>query len=108
MPLSGNSGYLELGGRRSNVRIEPRPRRGHQVDRHIGARMLRLVRCNVARDAIDQFLIRWSGVRAAGVRRIISIARSRWSRVKVLWSDKRLSNNPRADKLPVLVEKLPV
>ena len=53
---------LSRGGR--NVRIEAGARGCHQINRHWLARILSLQLLNIGFDAINQFLIGWSKIRA--------------------------------------------
>src|SRR5271154_1182734 len=108
MPLTRHSSHLELSGSRGDIRIKPRSRSSHQIDRNIDARMIDLQRRHIPCNPVNQLLVRRRIVRRARVRRIISIPRRRWPRMKVLRSRKRLTDNPRTDQLTVLIEQLPV
>ena len=54
---SGDARDLKKSGCRRNIRIQPRRRCRHQVDRHVFARILFLIGCNVGIDPVDQFLV---------------------------------------------------
>ena len=66
-----NARDLEIGGLRRDVRVEPAARRGYQIDRNLGARVLLLELLHVARHPLDQRLVGRAEIGAHGVDGVI-------------------------------------
>jgi hypothetical protein len=60
VPLPGNTSHLKLRSSGSDIRIEPRCRRRHQIDRNINTRMINLQRSHIPSHPVDQLLVRRS------------------------------------------------
>src|SRR6266567_4918904 len=108
MALAGDASRLELRACRGDVRIEARAGGGNQVYRDVGIRVLRLQRCDIGGDTVDQLLVRRGVVGAARVGGVIAVACSRWPGVEVLRAGKRLADDARADELAILLDQLAV
>ena len=71
VPRLRNARDLEIGGVRRDVRVEPAARRGYQVDRNLGARVLLLELLHVARHTVDQRFIGRAEIGAHGVDGVV-------------------------------------
>ncbi len=75
-----HAGNLEQRRFRRNMRIEAAARRGHEVDRNGSRGVLLLELLHVALHALDKGLVGRPQVRAHGVRGVIGLRTSIWSR----------------------------
>src|SRR5713101_115654 len=106
MAFTGDASHLELRACRGDVRIEAGGRGCDQVYRDVGIRALRLQRCDIGGDTVDQLLVRRGVVGAARVGGVIAVAGSRRPGVEVARAGKRLADDARADELAVLLDQL--
>ena len=105
-PLTRHARNLKLRTGGGDIRIEAGGRCCQQVDGNGLAGILRLQPGKILFEAVDEFLVGRSKVGAAGVRRVIAVARGRRPRVEVAGTAKRLSNEARAHDLPVPLDEL--
>src|SRR3984893_17686448 len=113
----GNTGHLEKGRLRRDVRIEAGGRGGDQVLRHRRVRIFLFQGVDVALYAVDQRLVRRPEIRAAriggvvrrrhGLGRIVGIGGGRRRRpaVKIFVAGERLTDQRGADNLAVLLDQ---